>query len=226
MPALPDTAGYVPPDHDRHHDYVPTPPAQGSVPLQESGSRPSRALGYRLSSTALLSGTTLSLTLANTGTLGAHVQARSTREIGGPFSYTVGKGDTLRTSITVGTTYDVELHGPAGFYRRLAGTTAATPVDVQVVEDGTADAAVLRLVSSATTRQVVTVLDAHTRRSQRQTLLPHQSVEVAFPTARRGGWYDLAVTTTADSRFRRVLAGRVETGAARTSDPLLGTTGH
>ncbi|MFD0395384.1 hypothetical protein ACFQ3Z_37535 [Streptomyces nogalater] len=37
--ALPSTAGYRPPDGNRHPDYVPKP-AQGSLPRQEPGSHP------------------------------------------------------------------------------------------------------------------------------------------------------------------------------------------
>ncbi|MFE0465566.1 alkaline phosphatase family protein, partial [Kitasatospora sp. NPDC058965] len=44
--ALPSTAGYLPPDGNRHPDYVPTPPATGAVPVQEAGSKPTRPLKY------------------------------------------------------------------------------------------------------------------------------------------------------------------------------------
>ncbi len=46
-PSLPGTGGYVPPNHDNPGDYVPTPPATGAVPKQESGLRNARALPYR-----------------------------------------------------------------------------------------------------------------------------------------------------------------------------------
>ena len=222
VPTLPGTAAYVPPDRVRHPDYVPTPPTTGAVPQQEKGTRPSRALPYRLAATTTVGAGSLKLTLTNTGRVGAHVQARSTRDIGGPLSYTVGAGDTLTATVPLGKTYDVELHGPAGFYRRVAGLSAASPVEVTLEDDTTGDAAVVHLTSLSAARQVVVIVDTNTGRSQRHTVLPRQSVAVSVSTSRTGGWYDLTVTTDTDSRFRRVLAGRVETGQPRTSDPLIG----
>ena len=46
-PRCPDTDGYEPPDHDRHPDYVPTPPADPALPRQERGLRPARPLPVR-----------------------------------------------------------------------------------------------------------------------------------------------------------------------------------
>ena len=36
----------MPPDHNRHPDYVPAPPANPALPRQEKGVRPARALPY------------------------------------------------------------------------------------------------------------------------------------------------------------------------------------
>ena len=56
VPALPDTAGYAPPDRERHPDYVPQVPAHGVLPKQERGLRPARALPYDLAADARVAG--------------------------------------------------------------------------------------------------------------------------------------------------------------------------
>ncbi len=55
-PSLPSTAGYLPPDHKRHPDYVPVPPAAGSVPVQEPGTRLSRPIAYAIEASSVLAG--------------------------------------------------------------------------------------------------------------------------------------------------------------------------
>jgi phospholipase C len=51
-PSLPGTAGYAPPDRERHPDYVPTPPADPKLPHQEPGRRPTRPVPYDLAAEA------------------------------------------------------------------------------------------------------------------------------------------------------------------------------
>src|SRR5262249_52966086 len=49
---LPDTSGYMPPDHDRHPDYRPAVPTNSVLPPQEAGVRRARSLGYSLAADA------------------------------------------------------------------------------------------------------------------------------------------------------------------------------
>ncbi len=44
--ALPVTSSYVPPDDQRHDDYVPSAPPLQALPVQEPGTRPARAVPY------------------------------------------------------------------------------------------------------------------------------------------------------------------------------------
>src|SRR5439155_23833591 len=59
---LPDTSGYQPPDHNRHPDYVPTPPANPAMPKQESGARRTRPLAYVPAVDAAVAGNLVKLT--------------------------------------------------------------------------------------------------------------------------------------------------------------------
>ena len=89
--SLPSTEAYKPTDDDRHPDYVPTPPTDPKLPSQERGTRPARALGYRLEVTPTVSADGLSLLIANQGRLGAALQARPAGLAGVPSTYTVGR---------------------------------------------------------------------------------------------------------------------------------------
>ncbi len=220
VPALPDTAGYKPADQNRHPSYVPTPPATNVMPQQEKGTRPSRALGYALEVDAAVAGGTLTAHWANHGTAGAHVQVRSNQLAAGPYSYTIGAGANLEASWSLSPQYDVHMHGPNGWYRRLAGTTAAADIRVGVTADGAAAHARFRIENAGSTRTRLTLSDAYGQGSQTLSLNPGQARTVVVPT--EGGWYDLTLTSSADPQLIRVLAGRLENAGPLTSDPQLG----
>ncbi|KHL01011.1 phosphocholine-specific phospholipase C [Sinomonas humi] len=220
VPAMPDTSSYKPTDQNRHPSYIPTPPPINSMPKQEPGVRPSRPLGYALDVDAALNAGKLTAHWTNAGSLGAHVQVRSNLLATGPYSYTVGAGASLNATWDLGATYDVHMHGPSGWYRRFAGTTAAADVRVTVVRDGDAAHAQFRLENKGSTAVRLALQDAYGSGSQNVALNPGQAKAVVIRT--QGGWYDLAVTSTDDPALVRVLAGRLENGRPLTSDPQLG----
>ena len=220
VPAMPDTSSYKPADQNRHPSYVPTPPAVNSMPKQEPGTRPSRPLGYALGVEAAVDGGKLTARWTNAGGLGAHVQVRSNLLAAAPYSYTIGAGTSLGAAWDLGTTYDVQMHGPSGWYRRFAGTTAAADIRVTVANDGAAGHARFRVENAGSTAAELTLADAYGAGSQALALDPRQAKTVVIPT--QGGWYDLTITTAADPTLVRVLAGRLETGRPLTSDPQLG----
>jgi phospholipase C len=219
VPNLPDTSAYAPPDHAFHPDYVPTVPVRQHVPRQEPGVRPSRALGYRLHVDLTVSRDALDFTITNGGRLGAQLQARSRDVAGAPFSYTVGAGHTLRPSLPAEGGFDVSFHGPNGFYRRFSGTTRERFLEVRARRDD--GYLVLTLHNRSDRALRVHVADAHAgERTVR--VRPHDRRRVRVPLATRHGWYDVLVTVAGHPHWRRALAGRVENGRPRTSDPLLG----
>jgi phospholipase C len=194
-------------------------PAHQRVPRQEPGVRPSRALGYRLNVDLEVSAHGLDVTIVNGGRLGAQVQARSTTVAGAPFSYTVGAGRTLRPSLTADGHYDVSFHGPNGFYRRFSGSTHERFLEVRARRD--AGYLVLTLHNRSGHALRVHLADAHAgERTVR--VAAHDRRRVRVPLTTRHGWYDVLVTVPEHPHWRRALAGRVENGRPRTSDPLLG----
>ena len=218
-PSLPGTAAYQPADSERHPDYKPVPPATGAVPVQESGVRPSRALGYALDVRASAAAGKLGLAISNSGRLGAQLQARSTSMAGAPWSYTVGAGDAVSPSWPLTGGYDLDLHGPDGFFRRFTGTAAA-PVETSLTARG--DDVVLALHNASRSTVVASVVDAYGKHPHRVVVPAGRTESVRVSTSNTGGWYDLAVTVAAVPSFGRALAGRLHTGRPGTSDPQLG----
>jgi len=58
--------------------------------------------------------------------------------------------------------------------------------------------------------------------TDRLALAPGGKTELVWFVEASGGWYDLEVTDVHDGGFRRRLAGRMESGKASISDPLIG----
>ena len=77
VPRAAGTAGYAPPDDQRHPDYVPKPPRDGDLPTQEPGTRRARAVSYDLRVEGRFAPGTLNLRFTAAGPLGAAFQVRS-----------------------------------------------------------------------------------------------------------------------------------------------------
>jgi phospholipase C len=214
-----DLATYQPPDNKRHNSYVPDVPVKQRVPSQEPGVRSSRALGYLLDVDLTVSEHGLTFALDNRGTLGAHLQARSNDVAGAPFSYTIGAGRHLKPTLKAHGRYDVSFHGPAGFFRRYAGSTTAPMLEVRTsVRDGHL---VLHLHNRSGEVQHAHVADAYGRdRTVKVRAKDAKTVRIPLTATHR--WYDVLVTVRDQPHFARALAGRLENGRPGKTDPQLG----
>ncbi|GAA4587671.1 phospholipase C, phosphocholine-specific [Planotetraspora phitsanulokensis] len=230
---LPDTTGYAPPDHKRHADYVPTPPATPVLPRQEAGLRQTRPLPYDLKADGRtdVAGGTFAVDFASRGGAGATFYVTSANGLGGPWTYTVEAGKTLTGTWTPpkknAGAYDLSVFGPNGFLRTFTGripakgTNPAAP-EVAVGYDGGNVTLTLTNRGGASCR--VTVTDAYGNASPATYQVPPNGTVVH--TAVLSGsysWYDLKVTSDADTTFVRRIAGHVETGRPGMSDPKTST---
>ncbi len=227
---LPSTASYVPPDNDRHPDYVPVPPTTQAVPKQEPGTRPARAVPYELHVLGEVDSSegAVKIYFGNTGRSAAVFQVRSPGD-SGPWTYTVGSQAYLSETWAFGadgpSTYDLSVYGPNGFMRAFRGSVA-----------GGANLAVVSAYDRFPDRPGIT-LDIHNRGSAAaevtisnsydgsplvHTLEPGRSLAWHWSLEASFGWYDLTVEVASDATFRRQLAGHVETGFDSVSDPVLG----
>jgi phospholipase C len=225
LPALPDTGGYAPPDHDRHGDYVPTPPPNPRLPRQERGLRPARPLPYDLSADALrVVGGQLRIELDNRGRAGACFYLTSPTHPGGPWTYTVGAGRQLTAAWPAGSGYDFSVHGPNGFFRQLKGNPGGVTVEVGAHHDGDGEQVRLVLTNPGPTPVRLTVTDAYVPAHRASYhLQPGEHRVHTTPLHRSHGWYDLSVVCDGDATFLRRFAGHVETGRASASDPAVAT---
>lgn len=204
-PTLPDTSGWEPADRERHPDYVPEAPANGTMPTQERGTRPARPTPYRLEVVETAAVGEIAVEIHNTGSVGAHFQARLLAPEGAPHSYTVGAGDTLSVRWPVSGDYEIHLHGPNGFFRSYAGTAGADPAPANLRREGRSQ----RLAVTAPRKAEITNAYAGEIRSR------HLDTRVT------GGWYDLTLTLPGTT-WARGFAGHLENGRPSVSDPQLG----
>jgi phospholipase C len=211
VPPLPATAAWKPADDDRHPSYRPVPPTTGSMPRQEPGTRPARPLGYDLDVVETEVPGKVGVTFVNRGRLGAHVQARLITPVGDPHSYTVGAGDRLAAAWPAGDAYDVHLHGPNGFFRRLRGAGEDT-VSVRVEPRGDRR---LGVVVDAPRGVEVTVHDGYAG------TLRLRGGRTVLDTSGASGWYDLTVSVPGTD-WLRAFAGHLEDGRPSRSEPALG----
>lgn len=215
---LPSTANYVPPDHKRHPDYKPRPPTEPRMPTQEPGQRPARPVPYRLHVDPRVTPFGIKLTLRNTGTAAAVFQVRSAAHA--PRCHTVGAHADLQDHWKSEDAYALEVHGPNGYYRALAGKRDEHPGEPVLRYNPTQHAIELHL--TPTTPVQLTIRDAYTRQTRTHDLPSGQTWHHSWPLAASHGWYDLDVHCADFPTFRRRFAGHLETGKNSMTDPQLG----
>jgi phospholipase C len=224
QPSLPGTNAYVPPDNQRHPDYSPTPPADQSLPQQEPGLRPSRAMPYALQALGHINGgNTFAIDFVNEGNAGACLQVRSAKLPNGPWYYTVEAGKSLSASWPVQGAYDLDVHGPHGFVRHFKGDLASAKTSLRVISryDRGDASVVLSLANEGREFCSASVQNLYNGESIDYTLQPGQHIERKWRLGESYGWYDLVVRSDAESGFVQRLAGHVETGEPGVSDPAI-----
>ncbi|MGW5770690.1 phosphocholine-specific phospholipase C [Streptomyces longwoodensis] len=224
--SLPDTDGYAPPDRLRHPDYVPTPPAHGVLPKQERGLRPARALRYVPSVDATVDAAAgkLTLTFASGPHAGAAFLVTSGNRTDGPWSYTTGAGRTVSdtwNSAYSGGAYDLTVHGPNGFVRSFAGANGSAGAEVVARHVG--DDVELTFTNKGTGTARLTVTDGYRGRRTTVRVRPGDVLKRVVDLSASKRWYDLTVTSDAESTFVRRFAGHVENGRPGVSDPAIVT---
>ncbi|MGW1047402.1 phospholipase domain-containing protein, partial [Streptomyces sp. NPDC002547] len=227
VPRLPDTTGYLPPDGDRHPDYVPTPPAKGSLPRQEVGLRPARPIPYDLAADGKVDRRgSLRIAFASHGEVGAVFLVTSATDTSGPWTYTVGSqrslSDDWKVSAGSRGAYDFTVHGPNGFLRQFEGRVATAGPEVSTRHHGKEGTVRLTLTNDGNSTVTLTITDKYGKHKPvSYRLRPGAHVVHAAETERTHGWYDLLVTADHDATFVRRLAAHIENGHSSTSDPAL-----
>ncbi|MFF9706552.1 phosphocholine-specific phospholipase C [Streptomyces griseofuscus] len=224
--SLPSTAGYAPPDHDRHPDYVPKPPANPSLPRQERGGRPTRPLKYApaVDGAADTSAGTFTLSFASGAKAGAVFLVTSGNRTDGPWTYTTEAGKTLSdtwNSAYSGGSYDLAVHGPNGFLRVFKGGNKTAGPEVTARHTG--DHVELTLTNKGSGTARLQIADGYGGGPVTVSVRPGALVRHTVDLTSSHLWYDLTVTSADDPAFLRGFAGHVENGRPGVSDPALAT---
>jgi phospholipase C len=228
---LPSTVAYIPPDDKRHKDYVPVPPEDQSLPVQESGVRPARALPYELhvrARTDLTHGA-VNIYFGNSGKIAAVYQVYSADGRSGPWTYTVAPDTELSDSwnLTANdqTDYDLSVFGPNGFLRVFKGSIASGKANIasSLIYNIQSNGVILGIHNRTGTASTVSVFSHYTHKRIEFRLEEHREVSEFWSLDRSYGWYDFTITTSSDSSFQQRLAGHLETGRDSMSDPAIGT---
>jgi len=219
---------------------TPEPPRSHTLPVQELGTRPSRALPYALSVGAELDSarSLLSLTFDNHGRAGAvfHVYDRRHLERV-PRRYTVEAGKQLRGSWTLhedAGVYDLWVLGPGGFFRHFVGVShaaepfALAPPELRVGYDSPSGNLYVVLKSASTRASTFTIAaNAYFEQAPLRVAVAANTQTARYFWLRSSGhWYDFSVTVDEHPNWLRRFAGRVETGLHSISDPAQGGPAH
>jgi phospholipase C len=211
-PDLPDTSNYVR-EGDVECATLPdiVVPTEQSMPVQETGTRLSRALDYTFVVTGDVIDGNLVFKIDNTGGQGAPFVLFDKKNLAtvDPKQYAVdGKKNVEHTVAVVGDDYEYYLFGPNGFVRSWTGSVKApAAVSVYMEYDEASDMVAfvaagdgsVDVVDNAYGRDKISVSGGETAK---------------IDTSASGNWYDF---TVGGQRFM----GRMETGKDGMSDPAM-----
>ncbi|MFJ7158968.1 phosphocholine-specific phospholipase C [Streptomyces sp. NPDC101118] len=225
---LPPTAGYYPPDRDRHPDFLAPAPAVGTMPKQEPGSKPTRPLRYAPYVDGLATPSTgkYQLTFSGGAQAGAQFYVTSANRTDAPWTYTAEAGkslsDSWNTKYSKGLT-DLTVHGPNGFLRRFRNPGKTAGPEVTARHNSTTGNIDLTFTNAGAADVHLTVTNAYGGTAQTFTVRAGATLTQSIDLRAGRSWYDLTVVSDGDSTFLRRLAGHVETGASGVSDPGIAT---
>jgi phospholipase C len=215
---------------------MPATPSTPLAPTQEPGTRPSRALPYELHVNAAHQpeAQTLRLSFSNTATVAAvfHVYDRlNLAQI--PRRYTVEAHRQIEGSWALaaqGGKYDLWVLGPNGFHRHFTGqgnAQGASRMPLPEIEVGYEPlkgelTARLRNTGSSDCTFELTANAYFDTQPVRHEVASYGVTVQTWKIESSGHWYDFTLRVPQLPGFSRRFAGRMETGAASTSDPAVG----
>ncbi len=205
---------------------TPPMPSQLTLPSQQGGIRPSRALPYELHvHSTLVSSKQLSLEFSNSGRATAVYHVYDRFELTAmPRRFTVEPQKSLRDvwSARASGEYDLWVLGPNGFHRHFTGNCQLRGQDIELRYDIGSET--LRILLKNSSEQDSTFSLAANKYEPSEPAIyvikGKHSSEIVKPLT-NGPWYDLTVRLLDHSTWSRRFAGRMETGKDSFSDPAL-----
>lgn len=187
------------------------------APEQEPGTRPARALPYRMDVTPRWAGDTLALTFVNDGPVAVVFCVQDETSFAGWRYFTVAARSRMTEQWTLprDRPHALAVRGPNGFQRDYRGPAGGAHVEASVAWRPDGSGGMLRLQQRGGETLAVSGACAHGGTAPTGELAPGGNLRLSVELAAHR-WYDLVVTAGATS-FR--LAGHVETGAPGVSEP-------
>jgi phospholipase C len=227
---LPDTDSFEPNDFVRHSDQGPKPPSKQTMPIQETGVRPARALPYTLYADGHINDVDGSFVIdfSNGGTAAAVFQVRSGHSPVAPRTYTVEGGKSLSDVWAVvsagASTYDLSVYGPNGFVRGFKGSigTGGANLETLTAYDEAGNTVTLTITNRSGQTLSVTISNVYSGESTSQLLQAGKSLALQSDVTPTYGWYEFVITVDHDPVFAQRFAGHVENGHDTFTDPLMG----
>jgi phospholipase C len=165
---------------------------------------------------------TFTLTFASGAKAGAAFLVTSGNRADGPWSYTTEAGktvaDTWNSAYSKGS-YDLTVHGPAGFLRVFKGANKNAGPEVTARHCG--DDVELTFTNKGSGTVRLKVASGYGDPARTFTVRVGATVRHIFGLGRSRRWYDLTVTSDAEPAFLRRFAGHVENGRPGVSDPAV-----
>ena len=227
LPHLPDTKRYRE-ETERACRVLPDPavPTAQTLPLQQPGARPARALPYQLHAHGRIdtSQSRFWIDFSNDGAVGAVFHVFAPHNESSPSIYTVESGKELSDSwsLTADGKYNFSAFGPNGFLRKFQGSNDSS-LSVGASYDSHAGRLRLAFYNLGPSPCIITLRDNAYATESRQYHLPAASHrEEWWDAAPSERWYDLSITHTLDTHYLRRFAGHIENGQPSASDPAMG----
>ncbi|MCY1539812.1 Non-hemolytic phospholipase C [compost metagenome] len=224
---MPDTSGFEQKDAASKKLPKAVAPAAPSSLFQEKGSRPSKALPYRLHCTLnrIKATNQVQLVFENKGKKGAVYHVYDLKQLNKiPRRYTVEAGKSLKDEWDIAAhhgAYDLEVYGPNGYFHKFTGNIAHIEPEVQLQYNHTKGDIVILLAN--TTKAPINIeikVNAYSYPSFTPVnLSPGKKQHLSLNLEKSGNWYDFTVFTS--SGFSHRFAGRIETGRPAISDPAM-----
>ncbi|SKB93200.1 phospholipase C [Parapedobacter luteus] len=228
-PVMPDTSGFEKKDAASRALPTAAAPQQPARLYQERGSRPSRALPYRLHCTLkyLQDDRQVRLVFENKGHKGAVYHVYDMNRLDKiPRRYTVEATKSLMDEwdvIDSNGCYDLEVYGPNGYFHKFSGNINDDEPEIQLEYDQiNGGIFVLLRNSSSVPMHIEIVANAYDyKKAEVVSLGAGELLRKYIGLRESGNWYDFTIKTKAG--FLHRFAGRVETGKHSISDPAMAT---
>lgn len=219
------------------------------IPQQEKGTKPSNALNYELYAEGSLDSNGKNFVIR----MKAGKELFGSKSLGAPFNvyapgmyrhaeghkfepvkswaFAVSAGDEIIYKWPLkdfeGPEYHLRVYGPNGFYREFKGLKKSSGASVAckpVIQNGvcSGDLEILLKNESKKTLTIGFRENNYRENEQQFRLKPGESKSFQIATKDSKGWYDFTFSDSQGESFSQ-FAGRVETGAASITDPVMGS---